>query len=562
MRTRIPFIGGSICEFLMRAAGPARHRFGPCQAAGALSGEALARAPGRRCTPKPGGASIRLFFLVSAILASAAESHATPAGVAEATPANQPPRIKPDYADVVIPPNIAPLNFEVQEPGTSFFVRLQGQAGEPIELSTSRSKILIPEKSWRQLLKQNRGKRVEVQVFAQGADKHWKRYSAITNSVASDDIDPVMIYRKIHPAHSTWSSMGLYQRDLTSFDEKPFLENSRFANDCCHCHMLRNNDPNTATVVIRSVHYQNSLLVISNGVADAIRGSVGFVAWHPTGLVMASSFSKPRLVLHTARNDMRDIAELEGWIGYFILGQDTVKKVPGLSDNSRLRAFPFWSPDGRYLYYCSAPNPWTNMATITATSHTTAKYDLMRVSYDLEHDKWGGPELILPVSATGLSVAQPRISPDGHWIFYCAIPYGCWPTYDSTSDIYGIDLIAGQASGKYSARKLELNSSECESWLSWSSNSRWVVFSSKRISPLFNRPHIAYVSPTGECGKPFILPQEDPEFYDSLLKTFTIPTLAKGPITVPESDLVYAIKHSGHRPLNMPSVQVVDPAQH
>jgi hypothetical protein len=70
------------------------------------------------------------------------------------------------------------------------------------------------------------------------------------------------------------------------------------------------------------------------------------------------------------------------------------------------------------------------------------------------------------------------------------------------------------------------------------------------------------VSPTGECGKPFILPQEDPEFYDSLLKTFTIPTLAKGPITVPESDLVYAIKHSGHRPLNMPSVQVVDPAQH
>src|SRR5260221_126752 len=190
-----------------------------------------------------------------------------------------------------------------------------------------------------------------------------------------------MIYRKIHPAHSTWSSMGLFQRDLTTFDEKPFLENNRFANDCCHCHMLRNNDPNTATVVIRSSHYGNSLLVISNGTAEAIRGSVGF------------------------------------------------------------------------------------------------------------------------------SVAQPRISPDGHWVFFCAIPYGCWPTYDPTSDIYGIDLVAGQASGKYTPRKLELNSDECESWLSWSSNSRWVVFSSKRISPLFNRPHIAYVAADGHCGKPIILPQ-------------------------------------------------------
>jgi len=534
------------------------------QSSGALGDVGvLSKAPVDWRSPKPGGASIAFSVLVAAIaLLSISELRAAAAGLAEAVPVNQLPRIKPDYAGIVIPANIAPLNFEILEPGSSFFVRLQGQTGQPIELSTTEPKILFPQKSWHQLLKQNRGGRLEVQVFAQGADKQWKRYVAMTNSVANEDIDPVMIYRKIHPAHSTWSSMGLYQRDLTSFDERPFLENNRFANDCCHCHMLRNNDPNTATVVIRSSHYQNSLLVISNGVADAIRGSVGFVAWHPTGRVMASSFSKPRLVLHTARNDMRDIAELEGWIGYFLLGSDMVKKVPGLSDNSRLRTFPFWSPDGRYLYYCSAPNPWTNMATITATSHTTAKYDLMRVSYDLNRDQWGEPELILPVSATGFSVAQPRISPDGHWIFFCAILYGCWPTYDSTSDIYGIDLVGGQTSGKYTARKLELNSNECESWLSWSSNSRWVVFSSKRISPLFNRPHISYVSPTGECSKPFILPQEDPEFYDSLLKTFTIPTLAKGLITVPESDLVYAIKHSGHPPLSMPAVQVVDPAQH
>lgn len=496
------------------------------------------------------------------VLAGSLSLQAAPAGLNDATPVEQPPRLKPDYSGVVMPPNIAPLNFLIQEPGSAFFVRIHGATGEPIELSRSSPKILIPEKHWHRLLTQNRGSALEVEIYSQGEDHRWKRFPVITNRIASEEIDPVVIYRKIHPAHSTWSSMGLYQRDLTTFDEKPFLENNRFANDCCHCHMLRNNDPNAATVVIRSSHYQNSLLVISNGTATALRGSVGFIAWHPTGRVIASSFSKPRLMLHTARNDMRDIAELEGWIGYFLLGSDVVKKVPGLSDNSHLRTFPFWSPDGRYLYYCSAPNPWTNMTLVTATSHTLAKYDLMRLSYDLEKDQWGQPELILAARDLGFSVAQPRMSPDGHWVFFCAIPYGCWPTYDPTSDIYGIDLLAGQSTGKYSARKLELNSNECESWISWSSNSRWVVFSSKRVSPLFNRPHIAYVSSTGECGKPFILPQEDPEFYDSLLKTFTIPTLAKGPITVPESELVDAIKHSGHRPLTMPVVQVENPAEH
>jgi len=508
-----------------------------------------------------GNGSLMASVTAIVLLLAQAWSWAAPAGLDQAVAETHAARLKPDYSDLVIPPNIAPLNFAIQEPGADFFVRLRGASGPPLEISSSNPKILLPEKSWHQLLADTRGRALQVEIFAQ-QDNVWKRFPTITNTVAAEDIDPVMIYRKIHPAHSTWRSMGLYQRDLTRFEEKPFLENSRFANDCSHCHMLRNNDPNTAAIVIRSPHYQNSLLVISNGVAEAIRGSVGFIAWHPKGSVVASSFSKPRLVLHTARNDMRDIAELEGLIGYFTLGSDTVKRVPGLFDNSRLRAFPFWSPDGGYLYYCSAPNPWTNMATVTATSHTQAKYDLMRVSYDLDHDKWGVPEMVLPVSELGFSVAQPRISPDGRWIFFCAIPYGCWPTYDSTSDIYVIDVNAGQAAGKFTARKLELNSSECESWLSWSSNSRWVVFSSKRISPLFNRPHISYVSPDGHCSKPFILPQEDPEFYDSLLKTFTIPTLAKGPITVPESELVDAIKHSGRRPLKMPTTEVENPAQH
>jgi hypothetical protein len=195
------------------------------------------------------------------------------------------------------------------------------------------------------------------------------------------------------------------------------------------------------------------------------------------------------------------------------------------------------------------------MARLTPTSHTLAKYDLMRVPYELEQDHWGRPETVLAAGQSGFSVAQPRLSPDGRWLFFCSIGYGCWPTYDRDSDLYGIDLVAGAATGKFTRRKLELNSDECESWLSWSANSRWVVFSSKRISPLFNRPFFAHVAADGTCSKPFLLPQADPHFYDGLLRTYTIPTLAIGPLTVPERDLVAAIKDPTALPLVMPAAQ-------
>jgi hypothetical protein len=69
---------------------------------------------------------------------------------------------------------------------------------------------------------------------------------------------------------------------------------------------------------------------------------------------------------------------------------------------------------------------------------------------------------------------------------------------------------------------------------------------------LFNRPYLAYVGADGRCSKPFVVPQRDPTYYDSLLKTYTIPTLATGPVTVPQRELVKAIKSARKRVLVMP----------
>ncbi|MBP8912179.1 MAG: hypothetical protein KBI32_11815, partial [Phycisphaerae bacterium] len=67
---------------------------------------------------------------------------------------------------------------------------------------------------------------------------------------------------------------------------------------------------------------------------------------------------------------------------------------------------------------------------------------------------------------------------------------------------------------------------------SWSSNSRWIAFSSKRQGGVFTRTYFSYVDETGKVHKPFVLPQKDPACYDSLLETYSVPELITGPVTV------------------------------
>jgi hypothetical protein len=88
-----------------------------------------------------------------------------------------------------------------------------------------------------------------------------------------------------------------------------------------------------------------------------------------------------------------------------------------------------------------------------------------------------------------------------------------------------------------------VNSDQSDSWHCWSTNGRWIVFSSKRLDGLFTRPFFSYVTREGEFSKPFVLPQADPAFYESYLKTFNLPELVAGPIQVKESALARALLH-------------------
>ena len=74
----------------------------------------------------------------------------------------------------------------------------------------------------------------------------------------------------------------------------------------------------------------------------------------------------------------------------------------------------------------------------------------------------------------------------------------------------------------------ELNSDDTESYHSWSSNGKWVVFSSRRLDGRYTRLYIAHFDGEGHFSKPFLLPQKKMSYNDLRLRSYNIPEFVQG----------------------------------
>ena len=471
----------------------------------------------------------------------------------ECVAAGRPARIYPDYQNTVIPPNIAPLNMRIEEQGHRYFVRLYADHGKPIELASRSPEIRIPEAPWHQLLAENRGGNLRVEVFIQskGDGARWRRFDDVRNSIAKEDIDSFLVYRRIRPAHSTWRRMGIYQRDLQSLAERAILENDHFRSGCVNCHTFCNNSSDRMLIGIRSRVYGTSELLVHDGEAHKIGATFGYTAWHPNGMLAAFSVNKVRQVFHAAANEVRDVLDLDSLIACYDVNGETIRAVPALMKKDRLETYPTWSPDGRWLYFCSAPITWEDRSSIPQR-FDEIRYDLMRISYDIESKTWGQAEAVLTAEQTGRSILLPRVSPDGRWLLFTMCDYGCFPVYRPSSDLYLIDLKQARETGTYEYRQLDINSDASESWHSFSSNGRWIAFSSKRLSHTFTRVFLAYMDEQGVVHKPFVLPQKDPGHYESTLWTYSLPEFVTEPVGVRKEALARLIRKAKHVSATMP----------
>lgn len=479
--------------------------------------------------------------------------------IGEFTRSNREIKIQPDYTDTVIPPNIAPLNFMITEEGQQYFVKIYSKHGKPVEVRSKTAKILIPGRSWKKLLNLNRGQELFFDIYVQKQNNQWELFT-ISNKIANEDIDSFLVYRKMQPTDTYYNGpIGIYQRDLENFDETVIIDNSFDTVYCVNCHTFCKNDPDKMLLGIRTISegQSHATLMVDGEKTQKLDAKFGYTSWHPSGRMAVYSLNHLPMYFHfrSNRDEVRDTIDLDSALAYFMVDDKVTKTVPQLSDKARLENWPAWSGDGRYLYFCSAPKLWSNISVqnFPPEKYKQVKYDLMRISYDIDQDKWGKLETVLSSKqAGGLSIAMPRISPDGRWLVFCMCEYGFFPTWQSNSDLYMIDLHKAETTGKYEHRRLEINSDQSESWQSFSSNSRWIVFSSKRDYGVFTKPYFSYIQNSGNVSKPILLPQKDPEFYNSCLLTYNTPELITEPVRHVKGRLASTFRKDEKMELNMP----------
>ncbi len=465
----------------------------------------------------------------------------------ESTPATRPPHLRPDYRGIVIPPNIAPLNFVVDEPGIAYCARIAGAEGPPIVVHSGDGSVEIPPGPWKTLLAQNRGKPLSVETYVRDRGRGWQRFEAFQWDVAEEEIDPYLVYRILDAVYDCYKYVGIYQHNLESHAETPLLFNSEFNRGCVNCHSFLNNRPESFLVHSRPGPDESIAagpILVRDGKAARVKTRtaaiprVAFVtSWHPSGDLAAFCVNWFGQFMRGTGAEIREVVDLDSDVEIVDFRSGEVSNSPGIADPDRLETFPCWSPDGKHLFFSSAPRLWEKTDFAPLKDYGKAKYDLMRISYDVASNTWGEPELLLAAAETGKSVLQPRASPDGRYLLFCMCDHGPFPAFQEDSDLYLMDL------ADRSYRRLEkANSPRSESWHSWSSNSRWVVFSSRRDIGIVARPHICYIDGSGQDHKAFVLPQHDPRFYDTSLNTYNLPELITGPVTVPKQELIDALR--------------------
>jgi hypothetical protein len=122
----------------------------------------------------------------------------------------------PDFADTVIPPNIAPLNFVVDEPGTACFVVIAGDRGEPVEVSGRDAAVCIPDREWQMLLQANRGGSIRFDVRVMSGDGQWRRFEPFSCRIAREEIDRYLVYRFISITNYYPSDSGISAASMST----------------------------------------------------------------------------------------------------------------------------------------------------------------------------------------------------------------------------------------------------------------------------------------------------------------------------------------------------------
>ena len=465
------------------------------------------------------------------------------------TQSDELPQIYPDYIDVTVPVNIAPLTFLMDDDSEEMAVRYSF-GSEEIVCRGSESTPAIGD--WKQLTAAAQGKAIQVETYAY-KNGQWTRFKPFNIFVSPDSIDPYISYRLIHPSYISYEELTISQRCLENYDENVVYDNMLCGDDingqCINCHSYQQYNPDRMQFHARQnnggtvIAYDGNIRKI-NMSNDSILSPGVYPAWHPQLPLIAYSTNMTHQIFHLTAPNKIEVFDTES----DLIAYDVEKNEATIIENdpNELEVFPFWAPDGKSIYYCSAHLEYNDTTTNKyklkefISHYDTVRYNIYRKHFDPSTRQFGPRELVFAADSLGKSATLPRLSPDGRYLMFALAEYGVFHIWHRDADLWMMNLSTGVAQPAD-----ELNSPDTESYHSWSSNGKWVVFSSRRNDGNYTRPFFAHINEKGIGTKPFELPCANPDYHRLFLKSYNIPEFMRGPVTIKPQTFADVLKRDG-----------------
>lgn len=425
------------------------------------------------------------------------------------------PEIYPDYIGVTIPKNICPLDFGFAgDEYDKINVVFKADNSQTLEVEGDEY-IDIDVDKWHSLL--SSANKLTVSVFGKN-DNGWYKFKDFEIDIDSDEIDYGLTYRKIAPSYGIYSTIGMYERDLSNFDEHVMIDGNQLQYTCMNCHTANRCNPDQFLMHIRGDHggtfiKNNNQMKLYNTRTSKTFGNFQYSYWHPSGKYVVCSINSTHQGFFTLPGHKVTVMDSRSDLVVYDVEKERVILMPELMTRD-FENFPAFSADGKKIYFskCDSVAP--------DQTYKKLKYNILSIDFDAASATTTGKiDTLINAKAIEKSAAQPRPSYDGKFILYSLAESCDFTIWHQDADLWIYNL-----ESKQSKPLTQANSQRAESFHNWSSNSKWIVFVSRRDDGNYSRLYISHIDENGDASKAFMLPQRNPkEFYTQLTESYNTP---------------------------------------